>query len=208
MPSKRITPARAAPDRPKKAARLEELAEQIRACTLCPLCESRTLAVPGDGRPGARVMIIGEAPGTEEDKSGHPFVGAAGRFLDSVLEGSGLDREDFFITNVVKCRPPRNRTPKKTEIETCTSNYLFEQIELINPRLIMLLGSVAAKKLLGVQSVNEVRGRVIEHNNRKYLAGYHPAASFYREDMAENIRQDFAILRQELQKLAPRPDVG
>jgi DNA polymerase len=153
-------------------------------------------------------MLIGEAPGREEDQRGQPFVGAAGRFLDEVLAGSGVNRGDLFITNTVKCRPENNRPPRKREVDTCTSLYLFEQIELINPALIMLLGSVATRKLLGVNSVNEVRGRIIEHNNRKYLAGYHPAASFYREDMAENIRQDFALLRQELQKLAPRPDAG
>jgi DNA polymerase len=147
-------------------------------------------------------MLVGEAPGREEDQRGQPFVGAAGRFLDEVLAGTGVNRKDFFITNTVKCRPENNRPPRKREVDTCTSLYLFEQIELINPTLIMVLGSVATKKLLGVNSVNEVRGRVIERNNRKYLAGYHPAASFYREGMAENIRQDFALLRQELQKLA------
>jgi uracil-DNA glycosylase len=169
---------------------------------------SRTKAVPGEGSPSARVMLIGEAPGRDEDQRGQPFVGAAGRFLDQMLAGSGVDRSDLFITNTVKCRPENNRPPRKREVDTCTSLYLFEQIELINPALVMLLGSVATKKLLGVNSVNEVRGRVIEHNNRKYLAGYHPAASFYRDDMAENIRQDFALLRQELQKLALHPDAG
>jgi uracil-DNA glycosylase len=164
--------------------------------------------VPGEGSLSARVMLIGEAPGRDEDQRGQPFVGAAGRFLDQMLAGSGVNRGDLFITNTVKCRPENNRPPRKREVDTCTSLYLFEQIELINPALIMLLGSVATKKLLGVNSVNEVRGRVIEHNNRKYLAGYHPAASFYREDMAENIRQDFALLRQELQKLVPHLDAG
>src|SRR5690242_6391800 len=114
----------------KKARRLDELAEQIRVCTKCPLLESRTLAVPGDGKYTSKVMIIGEAPGREEDESGHPFVGSAGRYLDHVLEGTGIDRGDFFITNTVKCRPPKNRTPQSNEVETCTSNYLFEQIEL------------------------------------------------------------------------------
>src|SRR5438270_10484134 len=137
----------------KRAKRLEELAAQIRVCTRCPLHASRTLAVPGDGKPTSQVMIIGEGPGKDEDATGHPFVGAAGRFLDHVLEGTGLNRDDFFITNTVKCRPPQNRTPKKLEVDTCTSNYLFEQIELINPKLIMLLGGVVAKKLLGVNSV-------------------------------------------------------
>ena len=192
----------------QEAERLEALATQIRSCVQCPLYATRTKAVPGEGTPSARVMLIGEAPGREEDQRGQPFVGAAGRFLDVVLASSGVDRRVLFITNTVKCRPENNRTPRKREVDTCTSLYLFEQIELINPSLIMLLGSVATKKLLGVNSVNEVRGRVIEHNNRKYLAGYHPAASFYREDMAENIRQDFALLGQELQKLAPRPDAG
>ena len=192
----------------QEAERLEALATQIRSCVQCPLHATRTKAVPGEGTPSARVMLIGEAPGRDEDQRGQPFVGAAGRFLDQMLAGSGVNRGDLFITNTVKCHPENNRPPRKREVDTCTSLYLFEQIELINPALIMLLGSVATKKLLGVNSVNEVRGRVIEHNNRKYLAGYHPAASFYREDMAENIRQDFALLRQELQKLAPHPDAG
>ena len=190
----------------QEAERLEALATQIRSCAQCPLHATRTKAVPGEGASSARIMLIGEAPGREEDQRGQPFVGAAGRFLDEVLAGSGVNRGDLFITNTVKCRPENNRPPRKREVDTCTSLYLFEQIELINPALIMLLGSVATKKLLGVNSVQEVRGRVIEHNNRKYLAGYHPAASFYRDDMAENIRQDFALLRQELQKLAPHPD--
>jgi uracil-DNA glycosylase family 4 len=190
----------------QEAERLDVLATQIRSCVQCPLHATRTKAVPGEGTPSARVMLIGEAPGRDEDQRGQPFVGAAGRFLDQMLAGSGVNRDDLFITNTVKCRPENNRPPRKREVDTCTSLYLFEQIELINPALIMLLGSVATKKLLGVNSVNEVRGRVIEHNNRKYLAGYHPAASFYREGMAENIRQDFALLRQELQKLAPHPD--
>ena len=185
----------------KKARRLDELAAQIRVCTKCPLWESRRLAVPGDGKPSAKVMIIGEAPGREEDESGHPFVGATGRFLNHVLEDTGLDRSDFFITNSVKCRPPKNRTPKRLEVETCTSNYLFEQIELINPKLIMLLGVVAAKKLLAVKSINEARGRVILYEGRKYLVGYHPAVRFYRVDLGQKVSEDFALLKREVKKL-------
>ena len=185
----------------QEGQRLAELATQIRSCVQCPLYASRTLAVPGAGPPSARVMLIGEAPGREEDQCGQPFVGAAGRFLDQMLAGSGVDRGDLFITNVVKCRPEKNRTPRKLEVDTCTSLYLFKQIELVHPELIMVLGSVAARKLLGVHSVNEARGRVIEYQNRKYLVGYHPAASFYRDDMAANVRQDFQLLRQALHKL-------
>jgi DNA polymerase len=185
----------------KKARRLEELAAQIRVCTRCPLWESRTIAVPGDGKMNAKVMIIAEAPGREEDESGHPFVGSAGRYLDHVLEGTGLERSDFFITNTVKCRPPKNRTPKSKEVETCTSNYLFEQIELIDPKLIVLLGGVAAKRMLGVKSINDARGRVIAQGGRKYLVGYHPAVRFYREDLGQKVKEDFARLKRELKKL-------
>jgi DNA polymerase len=187
-----------------RAERLEQLAAQIRRCVKCPLHKSRTHAVPGDGQPSAAVMIIGEGPGRDEDQTGHPFVGASGRFLDSVLEGTGIDRADLFITNIVKCRPPNNRTPRKGEVDTCTEKYLFEQIELINPKLIMLLGGVAAKKVLGVKSVTEARGRVIERDGRKYLVGYHPAVRFYREDLAEKVREDFALLQREIQQLEER----
>lgn len=185
----------------KTAKRLEELATQIRVCLQCPLHESRTVAVPGDGRPSAQVMLIGEAPGREEDESGHPFVGSAGRFLNQMLAGSGLNRDGLFVTNTVKCRPPQNRTPRKGEVDTCTSLYLFEQIQLINPKLIMLLGGVAAKKLLGIKTINAARGHVIEHDGRKYLVGYHPAVRFYREDLAEKVAEDFATLKRELKKL-------
>src|SRR5262245_7754621 len=185
-----------------KAGKLDSLAAQIRVCVKCPLCQSRTLAVPGEGKTSARVMLIGEAPGREEDESGRPFVGAAGRFLDHVLEGAGVNRDDLFITNIVKCRPPKNRAPRVGEIETCTSNYLFEQIDLINPALIALLGGVAAKKILGVKSVNEARGRVIERDGRQYLVGYHPAVRFYREDLGEKVKEDFELLKRVLEKMS------
>jgi uracil-DNA glycosylase family 4 len=181
--------------------KLAQLAKQIRVCTKCPLCESRTNAVPGDGSFEAVCMIIGEAPGKDEDKTGHPFVGSAGRYLDHVLVGSGIERADFFITNIVKCRPEGNRLPKALEVETCTSNYLFKQIELINPAIVVLLGSVAAKKLLGVKKVEEVRGKFIEKDKRKFLVTYHPAVRFYREDLALQLKKDFAMLEKEMAKI-------
>jgi DNA polymerase len=146
-------------------------------------------------------MIIGEAPGKEEDETGRPFVGASGRFLNSVLEGTGFDRADFVITNIVKCRPPKNRTPRKLEVDTCTSNYLFEQIETIDPKLIVLLGGVAAKKILGVKSVNETRGRVIDREGRRFIVTYHPAVRFYREELAEKVIEDFALVKKEIGKI-------
>jgi DNA polymerase len=146
-------------------------------------------------------MIIGEAPGRQEDLTGRPFAGNAGRYLDHILAGTDFTRDDFFITNIVKCRPPANRPPKGTEIDTCTTFYLFKQIALLNPKLILLLGAVAVKRMLGLKSVEEARGRVIEQDGRKYLASYHPAVRFYREDLAQKIKEDFARLKTELQKL-------
>lgn len=145
-------------------------------------------------------MIIGEGPGKQEDQTGRPFVGNAGRYLDHVLEGTPFTRADFFITNIVKCRPPSNRSPKTPEIETSTSLYLFKQIDLLNPSLILLLGSVAVKKMLGVKSVEEARGRVIKRENRRYLATYHPAVRFYREDLSQKIKEDFELLKRELER--------
>jgi uracil-DNA glycosylase len=187
--------------KPELAGRLEQLNKQIRACIQCPLHCSRTLAVPGEGKATAKVMIIGEAPGKTEDETGQPFVGSAGKFLDHVLAGTGFERSDFFITNIVKCRPPANRAPKTSEVETCTSLYLFKQIALINPKLIVLLGSVAVKKMLGLKKVEEARGRIIQHDGGKYLATYHPAVRFYREDLAAKIKEDFELLKEEMKKL-------
>ena len=178
--------------------KLDELAKRIRICVKCPLHESRTLAVPGEGK--GKFMVIGEAPGKQEDLVGRPFVGNAGRYLDHVLEGTGLQRADFFVTNIVKCRPPSNRTPKTGEIETCTSLYLFEQIKLLDPKLILLLGTTAVKTVLGLNSVEQARGRVVTRAGRNYLATYHPAVRFYREDLAQKIKEDFAVLKAELLK--------
>ena len=162
---------------------------------------SRTLAVPGEGDSKAKVMLIGEGPGKQEDETGRPFVGSAGKYLDHVLKGTRFPRADFFITNIVKCRPPGNCTPKTLEVETCTSLYLFKQLDLIQPRLVLLLGSTAVKKMLGVKNVDEAHGRIIEHEGRKYLASYHPAVRFYRKDLAKKIKEDFTLLTRELDRL-------
>lgn len=157
--------------------------------------------MPGEGKPNAKVMIIGEGPGKQEDLTGRPFVGNAGRYLEHVLAGTRFNREDFFITNIVKCRPPSNRPPKAGEVETCTGLYLAEQISLLNPKLILLLGGVAVKKMLGLKSVEEARERIIEKDGRKFLASYHPAVRFHREDLAQKLKADFELLTRELEKL-------
>lgn len=188
-----------------KEKKIAEIASQIEHCVQCPLFASRTYAVPGDGKTDASIMLIGEAPGKEEDQKGSPFVGAAGRYLNQVLKAHGLDRTNLFITNIVKCRPPRNRPPQQREVTICTSLYLFEQIALIDPMVIMLLGRVATRKMLGVQGLKEARGRVFEQDGRVYLAGYHPAATFYQEGIAARVEEDFALLAQVMhQRLAAR----
>lgn len=177
---------------------LTTLSQRIRVCVACPLHASRTLAVPGEGPANARILIVGEAPGRDEDRTGHPFVGASGRYLNQLFEGTGLVRSDLFITNIVKCRPPGNRMPKRDEVETCTDLYLFKQIERIDPALIVLLGGVAARRLLGANSLSEVRGRFIEQDGRRYFPTYHPAVRFHREDLAALLQADFQTLQREL----------
>ncbi len=176
---------------------LDKLTWAIQHCTKCPLWESRTHAVPGDGPLSAKAMLIGEGPAEEEDEEGHAFVGPAGRYLDHVLEEHDLERSDFFITNLTKCRAPKERGPNTSEIETCTSNYLFKQMDLIGPDVIMLLGSTAAGFLLDdFQSIKEARGEVIEQDGRRYMVSYHPAARFYREEMGERLSEDIAQLKE------------
>lgn len=154
----------------------EALAEDIAACTACGLCRTRSRAVPGVGDARAEWMFIGEAPGAEEDARGEPFVGQAGRLLDNMLAALGLDRRrGVFIANVLKCRPPNNRTPEPLEVDACRP-YLERQIALIAPRLIVALGRSAASTLLGVDaSIASLRGRVHRLHGRPLVVTYHPA---------------------------------
>jgi DNA polymerase len=178
---------------------LEALHDQIRGCTLCSLCASRTHAVPGDGGIRAKALLVGEGPGEEEDATGHPFVGAAGRYLDHVLDEVGLDRRQLFITNVVKCRPPANRTPKPGEARTCVSAYLTRQIALVQPEVVFLLGATAARYgLENYTSLDAMRGKTIRQHGLRYLVTYHPASRFYRDDLSDKIKADFARLKRVL----------
>lgn len=180
--------------------RLDALARAAYQCTKCRLHESRTHAVPGDGPAAADAVIVGEAPGEDEDREGHAFVGAAGRALDRTLERHGLERRQFFITNVVKCRPPENRDPRQDEVDTCTAHYLREQLDAVGPDVVMVLGRTAAKHLLGVTRLADTRGEVLERHGRRYVVGYHPAAAFYRDDLEEQIDEDFALLAKTLKR--------
>jgi len=154
----------------------DALGDDIAACTACGLCKTRTRVVPGVGDAHAEWMLIGEAPGAEEDARGEPFVGQAGRLLDNMLAALGLDRRrGVYIANVLKCRPPNNRTPEPLEVESCRP-YLERQIALVQPRLVVALGRSAASTLLGVDaSIASLRGRVHRLHGRPLVVTYHPA---------------------------------
>lgn len=182
---------------------LEIIAEQVKKCTLCGLCENRTNAVPGEGSSSVRLMFIGEAPGKNEDGQGRPFVGAAGKLLTEALEEAGLAREDVFITNVVKCRPPDNRVPTEHERESCRQ-YLERQIKLINPRIICILGGTAYEALLKGGSITSNRGKLIRHENRYYFLTVHPAAVIYNPQLKSVFRKDIVNLVDALKKLGSK----
>ena len=182
---------------------LFSLAEDIRKCTACPLWKGTTLAVPGDGAKNAKIMIVGEAPGEEEDRKGLPFVGRSGKFLDKMLAVAGLDRKQVFITNVVKHRPPQNRAPKASEIKVCTELWLEQQIGILKPKLIVVLGAVALKTLTQEISVEKLHGTVIEKqkDGQKYFVTYHPSAALRYPENRKKMENDFRKLRRKLHKL-------
>jgi DNA polymerase len=177
-----------------------ELYERIRGCTLCPLSATRTLAVPGEGPLNAEVMFIGEAPGANEDRQGRPFVGAAGSFLSELLAAAGLAREDVYICNVLKCRPPGNRDPLPNEIDACR-DYLDEQIDLIDPLIIVTLGRFSMARYFPRQAISRVHGQVREVAGRYYVPMYHPAAALHQGNLKAVMLRDFSRLGDLLEQL-------
>ncbi len=172
------------------AAVLGKTADAIRRCTLCRLHASRTNAVPGDGPLDADVVLIGEAPGREEDASGRPFVGSAGKILDRALRAARLPRGSVFITNVVKCRPPANRAPRADEMETCRP-YLMTQVATVRPKVLVTLGSTALRGLLGSgMDLREARRKPLVFEGVPVVATYHPAAVLYNRRLEGTIRTD------------------
>lgn len=189
----------------ERQRRMSELDEGIRVCTKCPLHASRTHAVPGEGPVGAEVFFVGEAPGAQEDRLGRPFVGPSGRLLNGQLETAGLHRQEVYITSCVKCRPPNNRTPHTGELNTCQQAWLNQQIELVNPQIIVLLGRVAQQQVLqDRRSIRQIHGEVVPRDGRRYLLTYHPAVAFRVPETKESMEQDMAVLRQLLAKSAAR----
>jgi DNA polymerase len=167
----------------------------IEACTVCPLHATRTRAVPGDGPVTARIMAVGEAPGETEDRTGRPFVGAAGQLLTRLLQSIGLDREDIYITNVLKCRPPGNRDPEPDEVSAC-AHFLDEQVALIRPDVILLLGRHAVGRLLpGMPGISRIHGQRVRRGDRLYVPLFHPAAALYNASLMRTLEEDMQRVR-------------
>ena len=189
---------------------LEAIAGEIAACRRCQLSQSRNLTVPGEGKPDADIMFIGEAPGWHENQQGRPFVGAAGQFLTELLHSISLERSDVFIANVVKCRPPQNRDPMQEEIEAC-STYLDRQIAAINPKLIVTLGRFSMAKFFPpAKSIRELHGTTTVKNGIMCYAMYHPAAALHQPSLRRTIEQDMLKIPKLLSVVASLevPDVS
>jgi DNA polymerase len=185
---------------------LDAVASEVIVCPKCSLWKTRKNAVPGEGNPESQIMFIGEAPGQSEDMEGKPFVGAAGKFLETLLSEIGLSRNDVFICNIVKCRPPRNREPMPNEIQTCTP-YLDRQIKIIKPKIIVTLGNystayIFSKANLPFNGITQARGKfyqaTILNMQTTIFPTFHPAAALYSARYKETLQYDFQLLKNEL----------
>ena len=178
--------------------KLDSIAKNVRECQKCELCETRIKAVPGKGNFDADVIFVGEAPGRNEDIHGEPFVGAAGKRLDMILEDTGIDRKDVYITNIVKCRPPKNRVPSKKEEESC-NDFIKQEIEIINPKIICVMGNTADGTLLDGKEITKNHGKIVEKDGRKFFVTFHPAATIYNQKLVEELKEDFRKLAKFLE---------
>jgi len=177
--------------------KLDVIAEQVKTCQKCDLCQTRTNAVPGKGNLNAEIILVGEAPGRNEDRKGEPFVGYAGKKLDEILLDAGIDRDDVYITNIVKCRPPNNRVPTKNEEVSCLG-YINEEISIINPKIVCVMGNTAFNTLLGGKEITKNHGNFVEKDGRTYFITYHPAATIYNQKLIDELKSDFKKLTEFL----------
>lgn len=176
----------------------EDLEKSINNCNKCKLCNNRTNIVFGCGNKNADVMFIGEGPGADEDLQGIPFVGKAGKLMDMAFEGIGIKREDVYIANIVKCRPPQNRVPEQDEVDGCL-NYLRNQVILVKPKIIVLLGSTALKNILGKElSITACRGKWIEKKGIHYMPTWHPAALLRDESKKIEFWRDLKLVAEKM----------
>lgn len=177
-----------------RAAALAQLVEEVRACTRCPLHLTAKNGVPGEGPPDAQIMLVGEGPGEREDRQGRPFVGASGQWLNELLGLGGLTRDQVYITNIVKHRPPGNRDPQPDEVAACQV-YLERQLEIINPRLVITLGRHSMAWFCGPDlKISQVHGRARRAKGRVVMTMYHPAAGLYNQSLKQVIEDDFRAI--------------
>ncbi|RDI96553.1 uracil-DNA glycosylase [Meiothermus sp. QL-1] len=192
---------------------LELLAAQAQACTACGLSKSRTHVVFGEGNPDARLMIVGEGPGEEEDLQGRPFVGRSGQLLDKILEAAGIPRQSVYIANIVKCRPPQNRVPEPLEAKTCTSLWLIRQIQLVQPQIIIPLGATALEFFAGEKlSITKARGKFFEWQGIRVFPMFHPAYLLRNPSRAPGSPKhltwlDIQLVKKTLDELGPKQRV-
>ena len=187
----------------------DDLILQIKSCELCPLSQQRTNAVPGEGSPTADVMFIGEGPGFYEDRDGRPFVGPSGQFLDEMLASIGLRRQDVYITNMVKCRPPDNRDPLPGELESCQP-YLDRQLEMISPKVVATLGRYSFSKFFPGEPISKARGKPRSWKGYTIYPMYHPAAALHNPRLRDVIQDDFtrlpSLVEGEARKATDQPE--
>jgi uracil-DNA glycosylase family 4 len=181
-------------------SKLADLYAEVEACRKCALWQGRTLAVPGEGPDDAQIVFIGEAPGYHENRLGRPFVGAAGKFLDQLLDSIGMRREDVYICNVIKCRPPKNRDPLPNEVEACRS-FLERQIDLIHPRLIVTLGRHSMATWFPKASISKIHGRPAQFGELVVLPFFHPAAALHQPKYRADIERDFTRIPEILSQV-------
>ena len=183
---------------------LAQLCEEIAACQECELAKYRTKVVPGEGAEDADLLFIGEAPGWHEDQQGRPFVGPAGQFLDQLLASIGLRREEVYIANVIKCRPPQNRDPLPTEIEACRK-WLDRQIEIIHPKMIVTLGRYSLARYFPHESIGKIHGKARKLGAVIYYPMYHPAAALHQGSLRRLIEADMLKIPQIIARYEELP---
>jgi DNA polymerase len=185
---------------------LTELYQELSNCHKCDIAKSRTRVVPGEGAENAEIMFIGEAPGWHEDHQGRPFVGPAGQFLDELLASIGLKRNDVYITNIIKTRPPDNRDPLPQEIMNCRP-WLDRQLAIIKPKIIVTLGRYSMNMFFPGKSIGQIHGTSVRKNGVIYFAMYHPAAALHPQSLRDTIKTDMLKLPALLEQLKPEPEI-
>lgn len=186
--------------------KLQEIKQQVIECTKCELSKTRNNSVAGKGNFKSDVIFVGEAPGKNEDLKGEPFIGIAGKKLSMALESAGITRDEVYITNIVKCRPPNNRVPTTNERETC-KDYLKKEIEIIKPKIICILGNTAFGSLLDGKEITKYRGKIVRKDNQLYFLTVHPAATIYNQKLIDVLKNDIEKLFKLIKELKDNKEI-